>query len=1241
MKKKVIPLIVTLIFLLTSGLFSQVDLSVQKAVESITIDDIKAELSFLASDYLEGRETASRGLEIAAEYISSLYRIWGLKPAGDKSYQRIGRKRVARDTYYQFVDMIEYTPGDVNYIKVLVKDRDSGAEIVHKFDINTDFSVYFSENSQVKAPVVFAGYGLKKPGLDFNEYEGVNVRGKIIVVFSGIPGGSDTSSVVFKKFKNIYKSYTTYQQIRETYKEEGVLAVLRMNPPLNKFPSPARNWAKNVIFYKPDWYEGDKPLPPSRRFKLVDAPYESDVPIFTISDRLAEVLFKYSGYCPVKAQKKIDSEGVPASIELDNVRVEFKTSVKTKIMRTYNVVGYIEGSDPVLKNELVVIGAHYDHLGKRGGYIWNGADDNASGTVGVMEIAKAFSLMDRKPKRSVLFACWTGEEKGLLGSKFFTEHPFFPIRNIVLNLNMDMIGRNSMDKEENKNRVFCTVSKQAPELKEMVQRNNKGIGLDVRVREANITRGGSDHVPFALKKVPVIYFACGGHKDYHKPSDTVDKINFEKMQKIVRLAFLNAWEIANRESRLKWDESKVKKPEKEVKVKTKLPPPSREPLQRVGDARADQLYARGFEKLPLKQKMLAFYLYLAGLPGRDIFTDQNHKYALKIRDILEGIYTHPDGIDPDVYEKIKIYTHRFWLNCCQYRLGQKDKFVPDCTYEEFLRAAKIAQKNGANFKLNGQTLEERLNILKPYIFDKNFEPSVCSKNPPSGEDILIYSANNFYEGVTLEEVNRWAKAGLEKHPLNSKVIKENGKIVEKVYRAGDPEKGIPPGMYAKELNISIKYLSKALKFAEPEQKEVIKALIKYFKTGDPKDFDDYNIKWVQNDPIVDFILGFIEVYMDARGQKGSFESLVYFKDQDAAKFFQKIAELAPYFEKKAPWLDKYKKTEFKNPPISNNILVIHGAGDAGPGTPAGINLPNAQWIREKYGSKNVMLANVMGGSYKAIPVKPLKEPTDYMKEFYHPEHIEFLKTLDGNVGYTVVTLHEIIGHGSGKVSEKLTGDPADYLGEYYSTLEEARANLMAYWNLYDPVLKELGAVYSDKAADAVYWAIARNTLLTYTRYRGVDTIEEDHQRASFLVQNYLWKKCGAITVERINGKLYAKPVSIEKMREGIGELLAEIMRIKAEGDYEAAKSLVQTYGIYLDKELHKEMLARYDDYRKKQAEKKKEKAPKNPIKHFGISMPVLRPVYNSKGEIIDIKIEYWKDFAREQLYYSSYLWNIY
>jgi len=348
----------------------------------------------------------------------------------------------------------------------------------------------------------------------------------------------------------------------EEFKKRGALAVLQVNPPLNKYPSPARNWAVNLNPNNPpfrEWYEGDKPMTPTRQMKLVEGGESGQmVPMFTISNKLAESLFENSGVDLSEAQAKIDESGTPASGELKGKTVTINADLNTKIVRTGNVVGYIEGSDPVLKDELIVIGAHYDHLGKYDGYIYNGANDNASGTIGVIESAKAFALAGQAPKRSVLFACWTGEEKGLCGAYYFTDHPFKPVKNIVLNINMDMIAANNQGKDENKNQCFSTIPVQVSELKVVVEKNNEAVGLDLEIRERNVTRGGSDHVPFAVKKIPFIYFAAGGTDNYHQPTDSVEKLNYEKLVKVAKLCFLNAWHIANLDTRFEWDDSKVK-----------------------------------------------------------------------------------------------------------------------------------------------------------------------------------------------------------------------------------------------------------------------------------------------------------------------------------------------------------------------------------------------------------------------------------------------------------------------------------------------------------------------------------------------------------------------------------------------------------------------------------------------------------------------------------------------------------
>ncbi|NVM03407.1 MAG: peptidase M49, partial [Candidatus Helarchaeota archaeon] len=397
-------------------------------------------------------------------------------------------------------------------------------------------------------------------------------------------------------------------------------------------------------------------------------------------------------------------------------------------------------------------------------------------------------------------------------------------------------------------------------------------------------------------------------------------------------------------------------------------------LERVGDFQVLQVYADGFEELSLSEKMLAYYLSMASLAGRDIEYDQNHKYELEIRKILEGIITHPEGIDKGIFTKIEKYTKLFWMNNGHYNYITSQKFVPEFTFDEFLGAAKKALENEADLGLkSGETIDEKLEKLKRTIFDINFEPVKTNKTPPPGEDIITGSANNLYDGVTLKEVVRYK----EKYPLNSRLAKINGKIVEEVYRAGTD--GIPPGRYAEKLKNVIEYLELAVPYAGEKQQETLKHLINYFKTGDPQDFRKYNISWVKDDPNVDTILGFIEVYLDARGVKGEFEGLVSYVDKKETAVMERLAENAQYFEDKAPWDEKYKK-KWDEIPVANAINVVMEVGGCGPISPAGINLPNPQDIRETYGSKSVSLNNIISARRAVVYPEFLKEFVFYEED---------------------------------------------------------------------------------------------------------------------------------------------------------------------------------------------------------------------------------------------------------------------
>ncbi len=636
-------------------------------------------------------------------------------------------------------------------------------------------------------------------------------------------------------------------------------------------------------------------------------------------------------------------------------------------------------------------------------------------------------------------------------------------------------------------------------------------------------------------------------------------------------------------------------------------------LEQVGNTAIVQVYADGFDELTLNEKILCYYLYRAAVAGRDIAYDQHHKHTLEIKAILEGILRNPEGIEPGLLKKIKDYTKLFWVNGSQYSDRTKRKIIPNFSPEELIKACNIAVKNGGDIGLKeGETVEKKIGRLKKCIFDAEFEPLMTNKNPGPGKDILTGSANNFYEGVTLKEVERWARRGREKHPLNSKVTKDRRRrIIEQVYRAGTD--GIKPGLYAKELSNVIKWLEKAIPYAEGNQKETIRKLIKYFKTGDPKDFRDFNISWVKDNYNIDFINGFIEVYKDARGKKGEYEAMVSFVDKKTTKLMKDLANNALYFEQKAPWKDEYKKKKF-DIPVANSINLLVGTGGLGPSSPIGINLPNEQDIRETYGSKSVLLSNIMDAARMASAAKV----TD---EFALPEDVEMFKKYAEVTGKALVAMHEIIGHGSGKMNKKLKEDPSTYLRENYSALEEARADLVALFNMFDDKLIEIGVLPDKKAAEAAYGRYAMSDLLILRRIPDGDKIQDDHMRATHLIVTYLMNKTGAIEEVNKNGKVYLKVKDYQLMRKGVGELLAEIMRIKAEGDYEAGKKLVNTYGIKINTEWRDNVIKRV-------------KAINYPSFN-GYVFPYLEPVKDEKGNITDVKIKYPASFEEQMLKFSE------
>ena len=631
-------------------------------------------------------------------------------------------------------------------------------------------------------------------------------------------------------------------------------------------------------------------------------------------------------------------------------------------------------------------------------------------------------------------------------------------------------------------------------------------------------------------------------------------------------------------------------------------------LERVDDAAVAQLYADGFRALPLDQKLLIWHLYQAALAGRDIFYDQRYVHNLAMRDVLEEMLTHADGIDPQTLAEIQRYTKLFWLNTGPYNNLTARKFVLKCTPAAFAAAAAAAQKAGARFPLQkGETLAAMLERLRPLFFDASVDPIVTNKTPGPGKDILKESANNLYVNVTMKDVEGFT----ERYPLNSRLVKRpDGKLVEEVYRIG--------GRYDREISRIVQHLTAAIPYATESMAAALKALIKWYQTGENADRVAYDIAWVQDKTSpVDTINGFVEVYMDPRGHKGSWEALVYFVNRDKTEAIRKLAENAQWFEDRMPWAAQYRKQGVRGI-TANAIDVVVETGDSGPITPVGINLPNDQTIRETHGSKSVSLSNVTEAYDKSTTAS-------FRREFaWSEEEARRAEKWNSIASELTTNMHEVIGHASGKISEKLKGSPQTALKEQYSALEEARADLVALYFIPSAKLAELGIVSAaeqDEIVRAEYEGYTRNALAQLRRIREGTQIEEDHMRNRQMIVRWLMANSKAIEVRQREGKTYYVMTDPKAFTEGVGRLLAEVQRIKAEGDYHASKELFDSYGVHFDARLRDEVVARVDTL--------------NMPSYTGFVQPRLEPVTGTDGKITDVEISYPRDLTAQMLEYSG------
>ncbi len=644
-----------------------------------------------------------------------------------------------------------------------------------------------------------------------------------------------------------------------------------------------------------------------------------------------------------------------------------------------------------------------------------------------------------------------------------------------------------------------------------------------------------------------------------------------------------------------------------------------EPFEYVSEQFADLRILRyeipGFDELTLQQKELLYYLSEAALAGRDINWDQNYKYNLTIRQTLEAIVSSYKGdVNSEDYKKFLVYTKRVWFSNGIHHHYSSDKIMPEFTSAYFTDLVSACDDKALPLKA-GETKATFIARLTPIMFDAKI--AAKKVNLDVKNDLVLSSAVNFYEGVTEKEAVDFYEKLTDRSTktpvmlgLNSKLVKENGVIVEKTWKVG--------GMYSSAIEKMVFWLEKAITVAEnPAQKLALEKLVTFYKSGSLKDFDEYNIAWVKDtESAIDVTNGFIEVYEDPLGKKGSFESVVSVKDFEASKRIATIGANAQWFEDNSTLLPQHKKKNVKG--ISAKVInAVMESGDAAPSTPIGINLPNNEWIRETHGSKSVNLGNIVEAYEKAAG-------GSVVNEFYYNDAIR-KNVLDyaGLADKLHTDMHEVIGHASGQI-EPGVGQPHETLKNYASALEEGRADLVALYYLLDQKLVDLGVMPSLDYGKAAYDEyITKGLMVQLSRLKLGDNIEEAHMRNRQMVALWAYEKGkheNVIEKKFENGKTYFVVTDYNKLHVLFGELLKEIQRIKSQGDYKAGKDLIENYGVKVDLALHKEVLDRYS---------KLAMAP-----YQGFIQPKLTPVMKD-GKITDVKVEYPKSFTDQMLEYGK------
>lgn len=634
--------------------------------------------------------------------------------------------------------------------------------------------------------------------------------------------------------------------------------------------------------------------------------------------------------------------------------------------------------------------------------------------------------------------------------------------------------------------------------------------------------------------------------------------------------------------------------------------------ERFADIQMLRYRLNGFESLSLRQKLYVYYLSKATLAGRDITTDQFGFYNLDIRKVLEAVYVNYQGNkECEDFIAMTIYLMRIWFSNGIYHHYGSEKFAPGFS-PAFLLDAMKSIKPSLLPLTEGETVEGLFDRLKFAIFDPSFQPKKVNK--ADGCDLVATSACNFYHDVSQKEVEDYysaLKATVDKNPpsfgLNSRLIKQNGELIEQVWKID--------GMYGKAIETIVSYLRQAAEYAENEQQQkIISLLISYYQTGDLRIFDEYSIEWLkEQDGRIDFINGFIEVYNDPLGLKASWEGIVEYKDLVATRRTRTISDNAQWFEDNSPVDPRFKKKTVKGV-TANVVCAAMLGGDEYPSTAIGINLPNADWIRAEHGSKSVTIGNLTDAYNKAARVN------GFDKDFVIDEPTRSIIDKYGNLCDDLHTdLHECLGHGSGQL---LPGVDPDALKAYSNTIEEARADLFGLYYIADQKLVDLGLVPDSEAYKSQYYTYMMNGLMTQlVRIKPGHQIEEAHMRNRALIARWaLDNGDGAVELKKVDGKTYLIVNDYQKLRQAFAHLLAEVQRIKSEGDFLAARELIEAYGVKVDAELHNEILERYKTL--------------NIAPYKGFLNPWLKIIYADNGEVKDVVADYTETYEQQMLRYS-------